>query len=69
MNKENAMLVSFGMSNDMWGEAILSENYLLNKVYPNKKKVTPYEVWMGRKTIIRLPKSVGVPSQGNFTTR
>ena len=28
----NAMLISFGLPWNMWGEAILSSNYLLNKV-------------------------------------
>ena len=32
----NAMLISFGLPQNMWGEAILFSNYLLNKV-PKKK--------------------------------
>ena len=32
----NGMLISFGLSQNMWGESILSANYLLNKV-PKKK--------------------------------
>ena len=32
----NAMLISFGLPQNMWGEAILFANYLLNKV--SKKK-------------------------------
>ena len=38
----NAMLISYGLPQNMWGEAILSENYLLNKV-PRKN-----ELWKGR---------------------
>ncbi|KAD4178897.1 hypothetical protein E3N88_27488 [Mikania micrantha] len=45
----NAMLLSSGLSQDMWGEAILSATYLLNKIPFKKKDVTPYELWMGRK--------------------
>ncbi|KAJ0492733.1 putative RNA-directed DNA polymerase [Helianthus annuus] len=45
----NAMMISSGVNQNMWGEAILSANYVLNMI-PNKKKdVTPYELWMGKK--------------------
>ena len=44
----NAMLLSFGLSQNMWGEAILSANYLLNKVSQNNERKTPYELWKGR---------------------
>ena len=33
----------------MWGEAILTANYLLNKVPKKKAEKTPYELWKGRK--------------------
>ncbi|GJW01682.1 retrovirus-related pol polyprotein from transposon TNT 1-94 [Tanacetum coccineum] len=44
-----AMLISSGMSQDMWGEAILTATYLLNKIPRKEKEETPYELWMGRK--------------------
>ncbi|GJV63859.1 retrovirus-related pol polyprotein from transposon TNT 1-94 [Tanacetum coccineum] len=44
-----AMLISSGMSQDMWGEAILTATYLLNKIPCKEKEETPYELWMGRK--------------------
>ncbi|GJR30558.1 retrotransposon protein, putative, ty1-copia subclass [Tanacetum coccineum] len=44
-----AMLISSGMSQDMWGEAILTATYLLNKIPRKDKEETPYELWMGRK--------------------
>ena len=44
----NAILISFGLSQNMWGETILSNNYFLNKVPQNKKK-TSYEFWKGRR--------------------
>ncbi|GJR60008.1 retrovirus-related pol polyprotein from transposon TNT 1-94 [Tanacetum coccineum] len=44
-----AMLISSGMSQDMWGEAILTATYLLNKISRKEKEKTPYELWMGRK--------------------
>ncbi|GJX53528.1 retrotransposon protein, putative, ty1-copia subclass [Tanacetum coccineum] len=44
-----AMLISSDMSQDMWGEAILTATYLLNKIPRKEKEETPYELWMGRK--------------------
>ena len=41
----NAMLISSGLPQNMWGEAILSANYLLNKVPKKKAEKTPYELW------------------------
>ncbi|GKA49062.1 retrovirus-related pol polyprotein from transposon TNT 1-94, partial [Tanacetum coccineum] len=46
---QSAMLISSGMSQDMWGEAILTATYLLNKVPRKEKEETPYELWMGIK--------------------
>ena len=45
----NAMLVSSGVNQNMWGDAILSANYLLNKIPHKKKDETPYELWWKRK--------------------
>nr|GEY87728.1 Pol polyprotein [Tanacetum cinerariifolium] len=44
-----AMLISSGMSQDMWGEAVLMATYLLNKIPRKEKEDTPYELWMGQK--------------------
>ena len=43
-----AMLISSGLPQNMWGEAILSTNYLLNKVPLKNGKNTSYELWKGR---------------------
>nr|GEZ76707.1 DNA-directed RNA polymerase subunit beta' [Tanacetum cinerariifolium]GEZ76715.1 DNA-directed RNA polymerase subunit beta' [Tanacetum cinerariifolium] len=43
----NAILISSGLSQDMWVEAILTATYLLNKIPRTKKEETPYELWMG----------------------
>ena len=40
----NAMLISYGLSQHMWGEAILYANYLLHKVPKKKTKKTPDEL-------------------------
>ena len=45
----NAMLLSFGLPQNTWGEAILSVNYLLNKVPKKKVEKTSYELWKGIK--------------------
>ena len=45
----NAMLISYSLPQNMWGEAILSSNYLLNKVPKKKEENTPYELWKGMK--------------------
>ncbi|GAB2291261.1 hypothetical protein Dimus_038157 [Dionaea muscipula] len=45
----NALLISSGLPQNMWGEAILTVNYILNKVPRKKIDKTPYELWHGRK--------------------
>ena len=37
----NTMLISSGLLQTIWGEAILSANYLLNKVPKKKAEKTP----------------------------
>ena len=44
----NAMLVSSGLPQNMWGEAILTANYILNIVPRKKLDKTPYELFKGR---------------------
>ena len=44
----NAMLISFGLPQNLYGEAIHSANYILNKVLWKKVNQTPYEIWHGR---------------------
>ncbi|GKE18226.1 retrotransposon protein, putative, ty1-copia subclass [Tanacetum coccineum] len=41
----NAMLISFGLSQDMWGESILTVAYLLNKIPHKEKEEIPYELY------------------------
>ncbi|KAL7245969.1 hypothetical protein ACSBR2_001158 [Camellia fascicularis] len=40
----NAMLISSGLPQNLWGEAMLSANYILNKVPRKKVDKTPYEL-------------------------
>ena len=44
----NAMLLSSGLQQNLWGEAILSANYVLNRIPHKKTNNTPYELWKGR---------------------
>ncbi|KAH9670173.1 hypothetical protein KPL70_016878 [Citrus sinensis] len=41
----NAMLISSGFPQNMWGEAVLSTNYLLNKIPRKQEDKTSYELW------------------------
>ena len=64
----NAMLISSGMPTNMWGEAILSACYVLNRVPHKKLDKTPYELWKGFKPNLSHLKvwgclgKIGVPS-------
>ena len=44
----NVMLISYGLPRNIWGETILSANYLLNKAPRKNEQKTPYEIWKGR---------------------
>jgi len=43
----NAMLVSSGLSDNMWGKAVLTACFILNRVPDKKLDLTPYELWKG----------------------
>ena len=43
----NAMMLNSGMLDNIWGEAILTAYYLLNKIPHKKLDKTPYEMWKG----------------------
>ena len=43
----NAMFISFDLPQNLWGEAILSTNYILNKLSKTKTNKTSYELWKG----------------------
>ena len=45
----NAMLISSGLPQNLWGEAILSANYILNRIPPKRTNQTPYKLWNGHK--------------------
>ena len=43
----NAMLISSGLPDNMWGEAVLTACFILNRVPHKKLDQTPYELWKG----------------------
>ena len=44
----NALLISSGLTQGMWGEAVLSANYLLNRIPRKGNDKTPFEMFKGR---------------------
>ena len=42
-----SMLLSFGLSDNIWGEAIVSPRYIFNRVPHKKLDKTSYEFWKG----------------------
>ena len=44
----NSMLVSSGAPQNLWGEALLTANYILNRVSHKKLGLIPFELWHGR---------------------
>lgn len=45
----NAMLSYSGLKNSFWGEAMLTANYILNRVPSKRNRQSPYELWFKRK--------------------
>jgi len=43
----NSMLVSSGLFDNMWGEAVWTACFILNRVPHKKLDQTPYELWKG----------------------
>ena len=45
----NAMILSAELSFSLWGEPLLTACHVHNRVPSKKIKVSPYELWNGRK--------------------
>ena len=43
----NALLNSSGLPQNLWGEVVLTANFILNRVPHRKTQQTPYEKWKG----------------------
>lgn len=48
MDIVNAMLLSYGLFENLWGDAILSACFVLNRVILKSNAKTPYEIWKKR---------------------
>lgn len=49
LDKIRALLFDSGMEKQMWGEALYTSMYLLNRSLTDALKVTPYKMWENRK--------------------
>lgn len=45
----NAMLLHSELPLNLWGEALLAACHILNRIPLKKNKISPYELWKGRK--------------------
>ena len=45
----NSMLIHASLPNNLWGEALLTACHVNNRIPSMKTKVSPYEIWKGRK--------------------
>ena len=55
----NALLLSSGLPQNLWGEAILFANYILNRLPQKKSNQSPYELWKGRRPSYKYLKVWG----------
>ena len=56
----NALLLSSGLLQNLWGEAILSTNYIVNRIPQKKTNKSPYELWKGRRPSYKYIKVLGI---------
>ena len=49
----NALMINSGSPRNLWGEAILTANKILNRVPHRKTQSIPYELWKGRKSNLK----------------
>jgi len=64
----NSMLVSSRAPQNLWGEALLTANYILNRVPHKKLGLIPFDLWHGRTLSYDYLKMWGVPCKGTSTT-
>ena len=55
----NALLLSSGLPQNLWGEAILFANYILNRIPQKKSNQSPYELWKGQRPSYKYLKVWG----------
>eukprot|EP00775_Hariotina_reticulata_P001034 gene1034-1371_t len=49
MERARAMLIESGMQQELWGEAVLTANFLRNRAASSGREATPYELFTGNK--------------------
>ena len=62
----NALLESANMPKMWWGEAILTVNFVLNRVITKRSDITPYEAWRGRKPNVNFLRTWGCLAKVNI---
>jgi hypothetical protein len=55
----NTMLISFRAPQNLWGEEMLTFNYILNNVHHKKLGRKPYKLWKGKKSSYKCLKMWG----------
>ena len=55
----NSMILRAKLPNNLWGEALLSACHIHNRIPSRKAKVSPYELWNGRKPNLNYIKVWG----------
>jgi len=55
----NSMHVSSGAPQNLWGEALLITNYILNRVTHKKLGLIPFKLWNGRTSSYQYLKMWG----------
>ena len=48
MDMVNSMFISYGLPENLWGEAILSACFMLNRIIVKENEKTLYEIWKKR---------------------
>ena len=61
----NAMLDTAGLSNEWWGEAILTACHVLNRVPTKNKEVTPFEEWEKKRLTLSYLRTWGCLAKVN----
>jgi hypothetical protein len=61
----NAMLETSGLSNEWWGETILTACHVLNKVLTKNKEIKPFEEWEKKKLNISYLRTWGCLTKVN----
>ena len=55
----NCMLNSSGLPHNLWGEALLTANLILNRISHKKTNKSPYEVWNRKQPSYKILKVWG----------